>query len=155
MALVSENYFWPQIHKDVRKFVQSCRVCQVAKGSSQNTGLYKPLIVPERPWQDISMDFVMGLPKTQRGHDSIFVLVDIFSKMAHFIACKKTTDAVHVADLFFKEIVRLHKLPKSIVLDRDKFCWILLEDTLEEAEDIFEVQFSFSSTDKWIDRGSE
>jgi hypothetical protein len=85
----------------VNKFVEKKRIFQHAKGMSQNIGLYQPLSIPNRPQGLINMDFLPGLPKTQRGNDSIYVVVDIFPKMAHFIACKKTSDAINISNLFF------------------------------------------------------
>lgn len=96
----------------VKIFVERCRICQRPKGRSHNTGLY-------RPWDSISMDFVLGLPKTYKDNVSIFVVVDRFSKLEHFIYCTNTSDATNIANMFFKEVVRLHGLPRSIIFDRD------------------------------------
>jgi hypothetical protein len=108
------------MRKEVINFLNRCRIWQHDKGKRQSTRLYQPFPIPERPWDAISMDFVLGLPRTQRGFKSIFVVVDRFSKMAHFIPCQKTSDATHVSNLFFKEVVRLHGLPRSIVSNKDK-----------------------------------
>ncbi|KAF8093386.1 hypothetical protein N665_0383s0018 [Sinapis alba] len=87
LKLVSDSYFWPSLRRDVERFVARCTVCQQAKGQASNAGLYLPLPVPTQPWSDLSMDFVLGLPWTQRSNDSIFLVVDRFSKMIHFILC--------------------------------------------------------------------
>jgi hypothetical protein len=94
-------YFLSGMQNKETKFVEKCGICQHAKGRSQNKRLYQPLPIPSRPWDSINMDFVLGLPKKQRGNDSIYVVVDIFSKMAHFVACRKTSDTTNIANLFF------------------------------------------------------
>ena len=132
------HYYWPHPLRDVRRVIGRCSTRTISKLTKQNTEQYLPLLVPDSPWQEISLDFVLGLPRTRRQLDSIMVVVDHFSKMAHFIACSKTTDASHTARLFFNEVVRLHGIPRSIVSNRDvrftssfwKTLWRLMGTTL-------------------------
>ena len=74
LQLLSALYFWPSLCRDVERFVERCVICQTSKGQASNAGLYLPLPIPTQPWTDISMGFVIGLPRTQNGFDSIFLL---------------------------------------------------------------------------------
>jgi hypothetical protein len=117
--VLTVHFFWPKMRRDVERYVSRYTTCNKAKSRLNPHCLYMPLHVPSVPWEDISMDFVLGLPRTKRGSDSNFVIADHFSKMAHFIPYHKSDNASHVADLFFTEIIRLHGVPNTIISDRD------------------------------------
>ncbi|RDX74992.1 hypothetical protein CR513_45191, partial [Mucuna pruriens] len=115
-----ENYLSKRhMRRDVHHICDRYLVCKVAKSKVSPHGLYISLPIPTSPWVDISMDFVHGFPRSKGGRDSIFVVVDRFSKMTHFIPCQKVNDVCHVANYFFRKVVRLHSLSKTIALDRD------------------------------------
>jgi hypothetical protein len=105
--------------RDVERYVSQCTTCNKGKSQLNPHGLYIPLPIPSVSWEDISMDFILRLPRIKRGRDSIFVVVDRFSKMAHFIPCHKSDNASHVADLFFSEIAHFHGVLNTIVSYRD------------------------------------
>ncbi|QRV96903.1 Retrotransposable element Tf2 protein [Ceratobasidium sp. AG-Ba] len=116
LELISRRYYWPAMKAQVNRFVESCEVCQRSKGHKQFAPL-KPLPIPQKPWEDIAYDFIIKLPESQ-GLDSILVVIDRFSRQAHFIPCLESTNAEGVADLFIQEVWKLHGLPKTTVSDR-------------------------------------
>ena len=117
---LKKSFWWKRMRLDIAHYVASYGVCQRAKAEHKHpVGLLQPLEVPVWPWDDISIDFVVGLPRTQRGKDAIWVIVDRFNKSAHFIPIRTTNMASDLGPIFAREIVRLHGVPKTIISDRD------------------------------------
>ncbi|RVW63223.1 Transposon Tf2-2 polyprotein [Vitis vinifera] len=118
-ALFESAYYWPQIRDEVEAYVRTCLVCQQEKVEQrQPRGLLEQLPVAERPWDSVTMDFIIGLPKSEDS-SSIIVVVDRFSKYATFIAAPTDCTAEETARLFLKHVVKYWGLPKFIINDRD------------------------------------
>jgi len=116
--LVTRNYWWPGVTKEVGRYVNGCNAYQRYKNRSEApAGKLMPNAIPEKLWSHISADFITKLPLAQ-GYDAILVVCDRFSKMAHFIATTKKTLAEGLAKLFRDQVWRLHGLPESIISDR-------------------------------------
>ncbi|GAU30089.1 hypothetical protein TSUD_392450 [Trifolium subterraneum] len=116
---MKENFYWVGLKQDVVNYVNSCHTCQQTKDPTHAPyGLLQPLPIPKHIWEDISMDFIVGLPSFQH-YTVIFVVVDRFSKAAHFGMLPTGFTAVKVAELFTTMVCKLHGMPHSIVSDRD------------------------------------
>jgi hypothetical protein len=114
------SYWWPGLAKEVKDYVLKCDDCQRNKARTvRPAGLLQPLPIPRGKWESVGMDFIVGLPCTRAGYDSIMVVIDRLSKMVHLIPTTITVKATEVAELFVQHVVKLHGVPKSIVSDRD------------------------------------
>jgi hypothetical protein len=120
MARLGKLFWWSGMRHEVQEYVGSCVACQTNKSSNRlPAGLLHPLPIPSHCWESVSMDFVGPLPPTSTGNDNIMVVVDRLSKMVHLIPCRITITAPQVANLFWREVVRHHGVPSSIISDRD------------------------------------
>ena len=117
---LKQKFCWDNMKWEIAQYISKCLTYQQVKAEHQKpTGLLQPLEVPEWKWEHITMDFVTGLPRTQKSHDVIWVIVDRLTKSAHFLAMNIKDSLPMLAKLYIEEIVRLHGVPVSIVSDRD------------------------------------
>jgi hypothetical protein len=117
---LQQNFYWPDHTIDVRDFVLGCEVCQSEKSVHKlPAGLLQPLQLPEEKWSDVSLDFIMGLPVSERKNDGILTVVDRATKMVHLVPVQQTITAAETARLYWERIGCLHGIPRSIVSDRD------------------------------------
>ena len=120
LAKLQQNFYWPDHTVDVRDYVLGCEVCQAEKSVHRlPAGLLQPLQLPEEKWSDISLDFIMGLPVSERGNDGILTVVDRATKMVHLVPVQQTITAAETARVFWDNVGKLHGIPRSIVSDRD------------------------------------
>ncbi|WVZ97437.1 hypothetical protein U9M48_042976 [Paspalum notatum var. saurae] len=116
---LKQKFWWTRMKREIAKYVSECDVCQRVKADHlKPAGMLQPLAVPAGKWEDIHMDFIVGLPHTQKGYDSIWVIIDRFTKSAHFIPVKTTYRAKQYAELYISRVVSLHGVPLTITSDR-------------------------------------
>ena len=140
---IRKSYHWENLKGNVLKHVTECLSCQWIKAEHVKLrGKLQPLEIPQMKWEFISMDFVVGLPLVQGGYNSIIVIVDMLTKVAHLIPVKTNYKESDVARLFIKEIFRLHGLPKRIIIDRDSLFTSHFWKSLFQA---IETQLCFST----------
>ena len=120
ILLIQQHYFWPKMKQDVNRYIRNCHVCRRAKAPRDRyNGTLKPLPVPERPWTDITMDFVTGLPECEL-KNTILMVVDRLAKERVYIPCSdqnEGTNAEATAKMLLHNVWRRHGLPSSVVLD--------------------------------------
>ncbi|KAH9457475.1 hypothetical protein Pst134EA_033061 [Puccinia striiformis f. sp. tritici] len=118
LSTLTRSFSWPGVRSFILAYVKSCDSCQRVKARRQaKDGKLVPLVAGPRPWSMIGMDMITKLPLSG-GFDSILVVIDLLSKMTHFIACKEASSSMVLAGLFRKNVFRLHGLPDKIVSDR-------------------------------------
>jgi hypothetical protein len=142
IALILRTYWWSNVRRSVKNYVSSCEICSRAKSSRKMpSGLLKPLPVPDQPWKSISMDFIVDLPKVNQ-FDAILVVVDRFSKQAHFIPCNKKVTAQELAKIYIENVFKLHGIPSDIVSDRGP---IFTSNFWREFSKLLNIELNFSS----------
>ncbi|RZB42390.1 Transposon Tf2-9 polyprotein [Glycine soja] len=132
LARVTENFHWPGIREDVIRHVSQCLNCQQTKyETKKSASLLCPLPVPYRPWEDLSLDFITGLP-SYHGNTVILVVVDRFSKGIHLGMLPTSHTAHTVATLFMEIVGKIHGLPRSLVSDRDPLFTEVMNRVVEQ-----------------------
>jgi hypothetical protein len=116
---LKKRFWWYGMKREIAEYVARCDSCQRIKAEHQRpAGLLQPLQIPQWKWDEIGMDFIVALPRTRAGYNSIWVVVDRLTKAAHFIPVKTTYNIAVLAELYMSRIVCLHVIPKKIVSER-------------------------------------
>jgi hypothetical protein len=113
------QFWWTRMKHEIARYVPECDTCRKVKADYMKPGgLLQPLNIPDWKWDDISMDFIVGLPMIVRKFDSIWVIMDQFTKSAHFIPVNTRYDAQKYAEIYVARVLCLHGVPKTIISDQ-------------------------------------
>jgi hypothetical protein len=116
---LKEIFWWNNMKREIAKYVLECHTCQKLKAECQSpAGKLQPLPIPMWKWEEIGMDFIIGLPMTKNQKDMIWVIVDRLTKSTHFLAVNQKDNCEKLAKIYVNEIVSKHGVPKIIVCDR-------------------------------------
>jgi hypothetical protein len=116
---LKKNFWWTRMKREIAKYVSECDTCQRIKADHlRPVENLQPLSIPEWKWENIFMNFIVGLPRTSRGYNSIWVIVDRLTKSAHFTPVATTYKVRQYAKLYISHIVRYHGILKTIISDR-------------------------------------
>lgn len=131
---LKQHFWWNAMKREITQYVARCLVCQQVKEEHRRPrGPLQPLSIPEWKWENITMDFVTALPRSSKGNNVVWVIIDRLTKSAHFLPFRVGQSTEVLADKYMHEIVRLHGVPASITSDRDsrfRSHWDRLQDSL-------------------------
>lgn len=131
---LKSSYWWTRMKHEITQFVNECDVCRRVKAEHQRpAGLLQPLAIPEWRFDHIEMDFVTGFPKSKKGKDAIFVVIDKVTKVAHFLSVKESITAAQLAELYTSRVVSLHGIPQLITSDRGSIFTFRFWDSFQQA----------------------
>jgi hypothetical protein len=116
---LKKNFWWTRIKREIVKYVSECDTCRRIKANHlRSSGNLQPLSIHECKWENICIDFIVGLPRTSHGYNSIWVIVDRLTKSVHFIPISTTYRVSQYTKLYISHIIRYHGMPKTIISDR-------------------------------------
>ena len=116
---VNRMYWWPSMAAEIQAYVQGCKTCQEDKSlQTHPSGKLVSIPIPKQPWDHVTMDRIVSLPKTKRGHTAILVVVDKLTKMAHFAPCKIESTARDLASEYYRSVWKLHGVPLRMTTDQ-------------------------------------
>jgi hypothetical protein len=137
------HYWWHGMKRDITEYISLCDTCQRVKAEHQRPAVQlQPLKIQKWKWEEIGMDFIVGLPRTRAGYDSIWAIVDHLTKVSHFIPVKRTYSGAKLAELYMSRIMCLHGVPKKIMSDRGSQFTSKFWEKLHESMD---TKLNFSS----------